>query len=497
MSATEQVVVTDAPPPASRSGFIAEHGLWDAAQEEAASQVLETIEREKLRRVRIGWGDQHGIIRGKTLTIPEFRRSLREGKDFQLVTAIFDTTNHPIVPPFGAGNFPGAPELTGLPDGVLVPDPTTFKVLPWVPDTGWVLSDAYFTSGRAVPFSTRGVYRRQLDQLAALGYEFVAGLEIEFYVLRLDDPMLATQDCGWPPTPPKVSGLSHGFQYLTENRGDEIHELLCTIEDHLVELGLPLLTIEDEWGPGQIEFTFAPQRGLAPADDALLFRTAVKQICRRLGYHATFMARPAFPEFFSTGWHVHQSLAPLGDGEANAFTGTEPGARLSPAGMSWIAGLLEHAATGSVFTTPTITGYKRYRPDSFAPDRVAWALENRGALVRVIGEPGSPSAHVENRVGDPAANPYLYLASQVAAGLDGVRRGLEPPPPVEEPYKAERPPLPRSLMEAVDLLAADSFFREAFGEPLVDYILALKRFEIDRFLSHVTDWEQTEYFEMY
>jgi glutamine synthetase len=497
MSATEEV---NAPPTvAPRPGFIAEHGLWDGAQEEAAGQVLETIERLKLRRVRIGWGDQHGIIRGKTLTIPEFRRSLREGKDFQLVTAIFDTTNHPIVPPFGAGNFAGAPELTGLPDGVLVPDPTTFKVLPWVPDTGWVLSDAYFTNGRAVPFSTREVYRRQLEQLRALGYEFVAGLEIEFYVMRLDDPMLATQDCGWPPTPPKVSGLSHGFQYLTENRGDEIHELLGTIEDHLVELGLPLLTIEDEWGPGQIEFTFAPQRGLAPADDALLFRTAVKQICRRLGYHATFMARPAFPEFFSTGWHVHQSLAPVSDGDVNAFSGTEPGARLSPTGMSWVAGLLEHAAAGSVFTTPTITGYKRYRPDSFAPDRVAWALENRGALLRVIGEPGSPSAHVENRIGDPAANPYLYLASQVATGLDGVRRGLEPPPPVEEPYKSDCPPLPRSLMEAVDLLAADDFFREAnaFGEPFVAYMLALKRFEIDRFLSHVTDWEQTEYFEMY
>lgn len=498
MSLTEQVIAPGARPVDPRSGFIAEHGLWNAAQEEAAAQALETIERQRLRRVRIGWGDQHGIVRGKTLTIPEFRRSLREGKDFQLVTAIFDTTNHPIVPPFAAGNFAGAPELTGLPDGVLVPDPTTFRVLPWVPDTGWVLSDAYFANGRAVPFSTRGVLRGQLEELRVLGFEYVAGLEIEFYVMRLEDPMLATQDCGWPPTSPRVSGLSHGFQYLTENRGDEIHELLTTIEDHLHALGLPLLTIEDEWGPGQIEFTFAPQRGLAPADDALLFRTAVKQICRRLGYHATFMARPAFPEFFSTGWHVHQSLGGLGDdASTNAFAATEPGKRLSPTGMNWVAGLLEHAAAGSVFTTPTITGYKRYRPDSFAPDRVAWALENRGALLRVIGEPGSASAHVENRVGDPAANPYLYLASQVAAGLDGVRRGLEPPPAVEEPYKAERPALPRSLMEAVDLLAADSFFPEAFGAPFVDYILALKRFEIDRFLSHVTDWEQTEYFEMY
>jgi glutamine synthetase len=496
MSATQQASIKPLAT-ASDAGFIAHHELWGDAQREAAEVALETVEREGLKRVRIGWGDQHGIVRGKTLTIPEFRRSLREGKDFQLVTAIFDTTNHPIVPPFAAGNFDGAPELTGLPDGVLVPDPTTFRVLPWVPDTGWVLADAYFTNGRELPFSTRGVYRRQLEALRAAGFEYIAGLEIEFYVLKLEDPMLATQDCGWPPTPPKVSGLSHGFQYLTESRGDEIHELLSTLEEHVQQLGLPLLTIEDEWGPGQIEFTFGPQSGLTPADDALLFRTAVKQICRRLGYHATFMARPAFPEFFSTGWHVHQSLAAVTQPDANAFAGSEPGERLSATGMRWIAGLLEHAAAGSVFTTPTVTGYKRYRPDSFAPDRVAWALENRGALLRVIGEPGSPSAHVENRVGDPAANPYLYLASQVAAGLDGLERELVPPPSVEEPYSADRPPLPHNLIEAVEMLDRDSFFREAFGAPFVDYILRLKRFELDRFLSHVTDWEQTEYFEMY
>jgi glutamine synthetase len=478
------------------TGFIARHGLWSDAEFAAAEAVLEQVEAHGLKRVRIGWGDQHGIIRGKTVSVPEFRRSLAEGKDFQLVTTMFDTTNHPIMPPFAAGNFEGVPELSGLPDGVLVPDPSTFKVLPWVKDTGWILADAYFTNGRPVPFSTRQVYREQLERLRGLGFEFVAGLEIEFYVFRLEDPMLATSDCGWPPTPPKVSGLSHGYQYLTENRGDEIHELLAEIEDNVTALGLPLATVEDEWGPGQIEFTFDPTSGLAPADDALLFRSAVKQICRRLGYHATFMARPVFPEYFGTGWHIHQSLTG-GDG-TNAFADPSGGERLSETGRQWMAGLLEHAIPGSVFTTPTVTGYKRFRPDSFAPDRVAWAVENRGALLRVLGEAGAPSAHVENRVGDPAANPYLYLASQVAAGIDGIQRGLTPPPAVEEPYQAVGcTPLPASLMEAVDALDRDTFFREAFGAPFVDYMVQLKRFECARFLSHVTDWEHTEYFEMY
>jgi glutamine synthetase len=115
-----------------------------------------------------------------------------------------------------------------------------------------------------------------------------------------------------------------------------------------------------------------------------------------------------------------------------------------------------------------------------------------------MGEPGSPACHVENRVGDPAANPYLYLASQIASGLDGVRRGLAPGAAVEEPYLATtKQRLPTSLMEAVAALRGDAFFREAFGEPFVDYFLRLKEFEIARFLAHVTDWEHREYFEMY
>jgi glutamine synthetase len=477
-------------------GFIERHQLWTDAQREAAEGVREKVRAGGIRQVRIGWGDQHGIMRGKSLTVPEFERSLVDGKDFQLVTTIFDTTNHPVVSPFAAGNFPGVPELTGLPDGILVPDPTTMRMLPWVDGVASILADAYFQNGRPVPFSTRGVLRSQLDSLAAAGFEYVVGLEIELYIMRLVDPMLKPEQCGWPPEPPQVEGLSHGFQYLTESRQDETHDLLETLQRHLEDMGLPLLTVEDEWGPGQVEFTFAPQEGMRAADSALLLRTAIKQICRRLGYHATFMARPAFPEFFPSGWHLHQSLRRHGQ-EDNLFANPSGDECLSREGMQWLAGLLEHAIPSSVFTTPTITGYKRFRPDSFAPDRVAWGLESRGAMLRVIGEPGSAGSHIENRVGDSAANPYLYLASQVASGLDGLRRGLRPPPPSLEPYAAEAPRLPGSLMDAVRELRDDSFFRDAFSEIFVDYLLRIKEFEIGRFLQHVTDWEHREYFEMY
>ena len=305
------------------------------------------MKAKDLRQIRISWGDQHGILRGKTLTVTEFLSSLEDGKDFQFVTSIFDTTNHPIVPPFGAGNFAGAPELTGLPDGVLVPDPTTFRLLPWVEKTGWILSDAYFQNGREHPFSTRGVLRRQLADLATLGYDFVAGLEIEFYVFRLLDPNLAPEQCGYPPEPPTVNGLAHGFQYLTENRNDEIHDLLWVLQEHTERLGLPLLTIEDEWGAGQIEFTFAPETGTAGSRP----RAAVPQ------RDQAGLPPPRLPRDVHGAPGVSRLLrerlarAPVAVAASTAAATPSPTTdgerRLTDArACSWLAGLLEHAVAG-------------------------------------------------------------------------------------------------------------------------------------------------------
>ena len=132
----------------------------------------------------------------------------------------------------------------------------------------------------------------------------------------------------------------------------------------------------------------------------------------------------------------------------------------------------------------TINGYKRFRPNSFAPDRITWAAENRAAMVRVLGGPGDKSSHIENRSGEPCANPYLYMASQIVAGLDGVDRGLHPGAPDAVPYESERYKLPRSLMEAVGALRANRAYREGFGDAFIDYLLLVKQNEIDRFLGH-------------
>jgi len=294
-----------------------------------------------------------------------------------------------------------------------------------------------------------------------------------------------------------VRMLSHGYQYLTDNRLDELEPVLDQLRDTLARLELPVRTMEVEMGPSQCELTFGAVEGLTGADSVVLARSAIKQTCRRMGLHATFMCRPALPNVASSGWHLHQSLIEAKTG-ANAFATNDRKEILSSCGLRFLAGLLENARAACIFATPTINGYKRYRPYSLAPNRVVWGRDNRGAMIRVVGAPGDPSSHIENRIGEPAANPYLYLASQIVSGLDGIARELEPPPPADAPYNTSTRTLPSSLVEALGELRGSELFRQRFGEPFINYILTLKEFELHRFLSEeVTDWEQREYFELF
>ena len=475
--------------------FVAAHELWSAEQVEAAGRVAKLAEEKRLAAVRVSFADQHGMLRGKTLIADDLIRRLRAGVNMTTTLLAKDTSHRTVYPVFTPGGGFAMAEMAGGSDFVMVADPTTFRILPWAEGTGWLLADIYFPNGTPVPFSTRGLYRQLLGRLAEQGYDYLAGLEVEFHVLRLVDPKLGPEHAAQSATPPEVELLAHGFQYLTENRADELSPVLDILRRDLVDLGLPLRTVEVEFGPSQCEMTFDAGLGLAPADMMVLFRSAVKQICRRHGYHATFMCRPHLANLFSSGWHLHQSLVDRQTG-ANAFmAGAEEAGPLSDLGQHFLAGLLVHAAAASVFTTPTLNGYKRYRPYSLAPDRIGWGRDNRGAMLRVIGGPGDPTSHIENRVGEPMANPYLYMASQIAAGLDGLAHGLRPPDELGAPYAEEAPRLPQNLGEAVAALKASTMYRNAFGDRFVDYLAAIKEAEVARFWSETTDWEQREYFE--
>ena len=362
-----------------------------------------------------------------------------------------DTSHRTVFPVFTAGGGFGMKEMEGAADVLMVADPTTFRVLPWAPSTGWLLCDSHFADGRPVPFATRHLYRSGARSSSAKrGYDFVAGLEVEFHLFKLEDANMSPEHAGQPGDAAAVSLLSHGYQYLTEQRYDQMEPALEIIRRDVLALGLPLRSVEVEFGPSQCEFTFAPTTGLEPADNMVLFRSAVKQIARRHGYHATFMCRPKLPNVFASGWHLHQSLRRRARAATTPSWPKDGGEALSPFGRALSrAACCAHARASAVFTTPTINGYKRYRSYSLAPDRAIWGRDNRGVMIRVLGGAGDAATRLENRIGEPAANPYLYMASQILSGLDGVDRALDPGPSADTPYETKAELLPKTLREAV------------------------------------------------
>jgi glutamine synthetase len=468
--------------------FATRHAAWTPDQHAAATDVAERIRRDGLGVVRLAFADAHGVLRGKTLVAEEAVRVLREGASATTTLLMKDLSGKTAFPVFASDGGFSDPALRGAADMVMLPDPLSFKVLPWAPHSGWLLCDLFLPDGRPMPFSTRGLLARQVDNLAARGLRFTAGVEIECHILARGNERSAD---GQPATP---ALLNPGYQYLTELRYDALDPMLETLRATLQALGLPLRTLEVEFGPSQVELTFGPAQGVLPADQLILVRSAVKQVCARNGFVASFMSRPRLPNVVSSGWHLHQSVTD--DAGRTLFAAELAGQPLSPLGMAWLGGLLHHASACCAFTTPTLNGYRRYRPFTNAPTRACWGIDNRGGMVRVLGRPGDPASRIENRAGEPGANPYLAMAAQIAAGLDGVDRALDPGPPSTAPYEAGAPLLPRDLAGALEALAGDEALRLAFGPAFIDYFTRLKYAEIDRFQLEVTAWEQSEYFEI-
>jgi glutamine synthetase len=490
--------------------FIEKHGLWTDNQRRLADEIPRRLDLDKLRYIRLAWGDTHGYSRAKTLTVPAFLSALRAGYNIGVATTTLDSAGTRVFASFTRGGGMGLDEMTGSPNLTVVADPTTFRVLPWAQGVGWILCDEYFNDGRPFHFSPRRLLREALARLGARGCASVIGAEIEWYLLRLADDHLSDDNIGAPGTrgrPIRTRPAEPGYHYHSESNMDLMQPVFDALGDAFETLGLGLRSIENEWGPGQVECTFAPRAALEAADNVLLFRTATRQICRRLGAFATFMCRPALKGYYASGWHLHQSLVDASSG-ANLFVPEQPGQVLSPTGLSYLAGLLHYAVPGTVFATPTVNGYRRLRPNSLAPDRATWAYDHRGAMIRVLGGTGDPATRLENRTGEPAANPYLYILSQVVAGRAGIEAGLSPPPPDDAPYAADRPMLPKSLPEALDALDQEPLFRRELGDTFIDYFVKLKRTEAGRYQRALeetgapqgdepTEWEQNEYFDFF
>jgi len=477
------------------SGLVGRSGLLTKEQFAEARAVIEEVKSRGLETVRLSFVDQHGVLRGKTLVAAGLASAFRNGMAMTSTLLLKDTSHRTVFPVWTPDIGFGVGTLTGAADVLIVPDPATFRVLPWSSHSGAILCDVFFKDGRPMPFCSRSILKRSIARLAAANMAFVCGLEVEFYVFRIDNPNLTHADGGMPTSPPETSLLAHGFQYLTESRYDALEEVMDELRRAAQALRLPVRSTEAELGGSQFEFTFEPDAPLAHADAMIMFRAMVKHVCRRRGLHATFMCRPKVDNSIPSGWHLHQSVLDSKT-RKNLFV-PDDDESLSPAASGWIAGLLAHAEASCLLTTPTVNGYKRYQPFQLAPDRIQWGRDNKGAMIRGLMAPGDQASRIENRVAEPAANPYLYFTSQILSGLDGIERGLKAPEPVENPYTSDAAALPKSLIAAIERFEASSLYREKLGADFVQYLTFIKRAEWDRYLLTVSEWEQREYFSLF
>lgn len=495
----------------THTSFIARHGLYSDEQTRRAEELKRRVEAEDLHLVRLAWADSHGAARAKAVTPSVFVEALLSGYNINVATSTLDGSGGRVFSSFTRGGGMGLDEMTGSPNLVIVPDPATFRVLPWAPGVGWVLCDEYFRDGRPFHFSTRRLLRAQVARLAEQGLDCRIGLEVEWYLAKAAEEGFTDEHVGVPGLRGRAlrtTPVEPGYSYHSETNLDLMQPVVSELARSYQALELPVRSIEKEWGPGQLECTFSAENPLKAADDLVLMRTATRQICRRLGYFASFMCHPALKGYFSSGWHLHQSLISLHTG-ANQFMPEKAGEALSPMGLAYLGGLLAHATATSIFAAPTVNGYRRFRPNSLAPDRAVWGIDHRGVFIRALGGAGDAATRLENRAGEPAANPYLFIAGQIIAGLDGIERKLDPGPPETDPYKSDHPPLPGTLGEAIEAIDRDRLIRRELGDVFVDYYVALKRAELRRFhvfcdergLEHVggdvTEWEQNEYFDFF
>ena len=484
-------------------------GAADAARASACDAVVRRLRDEAVELVRIGWCDTHGILRGKTLTAAAVPRALESGVGLVSTILLKDTSDRTAYRVFEPGATDALPGFGNAGNLLLLPDPASFRVLPWAPGTGWMRAEAWFDDATPVPLDTRRILRGALDLLAAAGYGLKCGLEVEFHIYRLVDPLrdaasLDPERAAWPGEPPAMTMIHPGYNLLAEGWADRADEPLRIVQRTAEGLGLPLASLEIELGPSQVEAVFDATDALTAADQMVAFRNGVTQALRRAGYHASFVCLPPFANVMASGWHLHQSLVELKTG-GNAFRRDAPASGsgpadaqhvLSAAGESWLAGLLEHGRAMAVFCAPTINAYARFRPHAMAPDAVIWGRDNRGAMLRVLGRAGDAGTRIENRIGEPAANPYLYVAAQIHAGLDGLARGLVAPPATAAPYAEGGARLPASLGEALAALAADERLVAAFGAPVVDWLTQVKRAELARHdqADDKDAWQAREYF---
>ena len=448
---------------------------------EAVRQVAAKLSDGSIKRVRFAFADLHGETRCKTLLPAAALAALEKGLFVAGTTLLKDTSDRTAVAVFDQQALGTLSSFANAANLLLLPDPSTLTMLPWSQGTAWILCHACHADHSVCQVDPRQALVSQVRRLRAAGYHMRCGVELEFHVYKIRDAKRHRDptEAAWPGPAPEVDLVHPGYRLLSEHSTDVAHEVLEVIEATASGLGLPLASLEIEFGPSQFEAVFGVQDALEAADCVVLFRSAIRQALARHGYLATFMCRPPFAAVMSSGWHLHQSLVDQ-EGNNAFFDHSQDGrlqaGQLSSVGRRWLAGLMHHALGACVLGTTTANGYARYQPGALAPTRIYWGYEDRSALFRVVGE--KQSLRIENRLGEPAANPYLYLASQLICGLDGLEqnRTLEP-----AQSREDAPAMPSDLHQALLQFRSSELLQQQLGASLSQAFDAAKTLEWMRF----------------
>jgi glutamine synthetase len=394
-------------------------------------------------------------------------------------------------------------------DMYLDPDLDTFGVIPWERDanaTAKVICDVYTPDGERFPGDPRGVLRRQLECAAQAGYRYMTGPELEFFMLRRSGDGSEAENGTVSSRTPLIETLPHDQAGYFDLTTDEAANVRKEMVEALEELGIVVEASHHEVAIGQHEIDFRYDDAMRTADNAVTFRTTLKAIAQQHGLYATFMPKP-FHGINGSGMHTHQSLWSV-DGKTNVFFDADDEYQLSEVARAFMAGLLTHARGMIAILAPLVNSYKRLVPGFEAPVYISWARINRSALIRIPqASRGKPEAtRLELRCPDPSCNPYLAFAAMLAAGLDGIKRGLELSKPVEENLyhfddkmiqRQGVKMLPASLDEALEEFARDEVIQEALGPHVCEWFLEAKRGEWNDYRSRVTPWELERYLMTY
>ncbi|MDD3925403.1 MAG: glutamine synthetase family protein [bacterium] len=428
--------------------------------------VLKTAREHNVKFIRLWFTDILGFLKSFAITVEELERALERGMAFD------------------GSSIDGFARVDES-DMLAMPDPSTFCILPWRPRdeaaVGRMFCDILTPDG--VPFEgdPRLALKRNLARAAGMGYTFYVGPELEYFYFSSDTGQPEALDKG-------------GYFDLTPH--DAATDLRRDTVLALEEMGIGVEFSHHEVAPSQHEIDLRYADALTMADNSMTYRLAVKEIAVKHGVYASFMPKP-LPGVNGSGMHVHISLF---KGDDNAFQqeGTPYG--LSPLAMSFMGGLLHHAPEITLVTNQWVNSYKRLTPGYEAPVYLSWAFRNRSDLIRVPSvQPGYEEAtRLEYRAPDPACNPYLTFAVLLAAGLEGVEKGYDPGPPVEEnvfemPESERRRrgigSLPGNLYEAIRLAEESELLRRALGDHIFDKLIENKKREWQEFSDWVTDFE--------